>query len=73
MAYYSDDFYDKAWPNYNSFINELTQLSKKYGVVVSGHFDITLDPSEFKNIRYSNDISSSDINAYGYWESEDNC
>jgi len=67
MAYYSDNFYDKAWPNYSAFIDELTALSRKYGVVVSGHFDITLDPEEFKNVTYTRDISSSDINPRGCW------
>lgn len=48
-------------------MNKLEKLSKKYGVVVQGHFDITDDPKEFKNIRYDRDISSSDINCTGYW------
>lgn len=67
MAYHTDDFYDKTWPNYNKFIAELTKLSRKYGVAVSGHFDLTANPEEFKNLTYSNDISSSDIWPSGYW------
>jgi len=67
MAYYSDEFYDKAQPNYSKFISELTVLSRKYGVAVYGHFDITNDLDEFKDLTYSNDISSSDIRARNYW------
>jgi hypothetical protein len=67
MAYYSDEFYDKTQPNYSKFISELTVLSRKYGVAVYGHFDITNDLDEFKDLTYSNDISSSDIRARNYW------
>ena len=68
MAYMSDDFYDKAWPQFSKFMTELEKLSRKYGVAVSGHFDITLDIDEFKDLKYDRDISSSDINPYNYWE-----
>jgi hypothetical protein len=67
MAYHSDEFYDKAQPNYSKFISELTALSRKYGVAVYGHFDITTNLDEFKDLTYSKDISSSDIRAQNYW------
>jgi hypothetical protein len=66
MAYCSDSFYDKVSPNYNSFIKELTKISKQYGVAIHGHFELTDDISQFKNLRYTNDISSSDIYPYNY-------
>ena len=67
MAYYSNDFYAKTNPNFQEFITQLEKLSRKYGVAVQGHFDITDNPEEFKNIVYDRDISSSDIYARGYW------
>ena len=67
MAYYSDEFYNKTGKNFLTFMNELEKLTKKYGVAVHGHFDITDDISEFQNIRYDRDISSSDICCRGYW------
>jgi hypothetical protein len=70
MAYFSDDFYEKTQPNFLTFIDKLEKLSRKYGVVVQGHFDITDNPKEFKNVVYDRDISSSDINARGYWDAE---
>lgn len=66
MAYYSDDFYEKTWPNYSKFIQELTQISRKYGVAVDGHFFITDDPTEFKHLTYTKDITSSDISPQNY-------
>ena len=68
MAYMSDEFYEKVNPNFQEFITKLTKLSRKYGVAVNGHFDITDNPREFSNLTYSRDISSSDINARDYWE-----
>jgi len=68
MAYYSDEFYQKTAPNFIAFMDKLEKLSRKYGVVVYGHFDITDDPNEFKNVAYDRDISSSDINPSGYWD-----
>lgn len=70
MAYYSNEFYDKVEPNFQEFITKLTKLSRKYGVAIYGHFDITDNPKEFKNLKYTNDISSSDISAIDYWEEE---
>ena len=70
MSYNSDDFYDKAWPQFSKFMTELENLSRKYGVAVSGHFDITLDIDEFKDLTYDRDISSSDICPRNYWEDE---
>ena len=67
MAYHTDDFYEKAQPNYSKFISELTALSRKYGVAVYGHFDITINLDEFKDLTYSKDITSSDIYARNYW------
>ena len=67
MSYYSSDFYDKTWPNFSTFITELEKLSRKYGVAVSGNFDITDDIEEFKDIVYDRDISSGDIVPRNYW------
>jgi len=67
MAYYSNDFYTKTNPNFQEFITQLENLSRKFGVVVYGHFDLTDNPDEFKNVVYDRDISSSDIYARGYW------
>lgn len=71
MAYYSDDFYEKVSPNFFKFMYELQEISRKYGVVVYGHFDITDNPEEFKDVYYDRDVSSSDINPHGYWEDEE--
>lgn len=68
MAYMSNEFYDKVEPNFHEFVDKLTKLSRKYGVAIHGHFDLTDDPKEFKNLTYSRDISSSDIYAKNYWE-----
>ena len=70
MAYMSDDFYDKAWPQYSKFMAELTKLSRKYGVAVSGHFDIDLEIENFKDLTYDMDISSGDVSPRNYWEEE---
>ncbi|MGA1415119.1 MAG: hypothetical protein ACO323_08775 [Candidatus Kapaibacteriota bacterium] len=67
MASYSNDFIKKTQPNFLSFIDKLQELSREYGVVVYGHFDITDEPKEFENVVYDRDISSSDIRATGYW------
>ena len=67
MAYYSNDFYTKTNPNFQEFITQLENLSRKFGVVVYGHFDLTDNPDEFKNVVYDRDISSSDIRARNYW------
>ena len=67
MAYYSDEFYNKTEKNFLSFMNELEKLTKKFGVAVYGHFDITDDVTEFQNVKYDRDISSSDICPRGYW------
>ena len=72
MSYYSSDFYDKTWPNFSTFITELEKLSRKYGVAVSGHFDITDNIEEFKDIVYDRDISSGDIVPRNYWEEDEN-
>ena len=68
MAYMSDEFYEKVNPNFQEFITKLTKLSRKYGVAVHGHFDLTDNPKEFKDLTYDRDISSSDINPRNYWE-----
>ena len=70
MAYHSDDFYAKVSPNFNKFIDELTKISRRYGVAVQGHFDITDDKKEFKHLEYDRDYTSGDINCRGYWEEE---
>lgn len=61
-------FFDDAEPQFLAFIDELQAISRKYGVAVSGHFDITLDPEEFKDLKYDRDVSSRDIRSYNYWE-----
>jgi hypothetical protein len=66
MAYYNDDFYDKVGDNYSSFIDELTKLTRKYGVAIHGHFELTDNIQQFKYIKYTRDISSSDIYPYNY-------
>ena len=68
MAYHSDEFYAKAAPNFLEFMTKLEKLSRKYGVAVHGHFDLTDNPKEFKNLVYDRDYTSGDINPYGYWE-----
>jgi cytosine/adenosine deaminase-related metal-dependent hydrolase len=68
MAYYNDEFYNKVAPNFSEFVTKLEKLSKKYGVAIHGHYDLTDDPKEFKNIRYTRDYTSGDIRAEGYWE-----
>ena len=68
MAYCSDEFYDKVAPNFNKFIDELTKISRKYGVAVYGHYDLTDDPKEFKTLKYSRDYTSGDIQPSGYWD-----
>ena len=70
MASYSGEFYDKVDPNFQEFVDKLTKLSRKYGVAVNGHFHITDDPKEFKDLTYSRDVSSSDLYASNYWEEE---
>ena len=67
MAYHSDDFYEKVAPNFLKFMTELEKLSRKYGVAVYGHYDLTADPSEFVNLKYDRDYTSGDINPSGYW------
>jgi|APCry1669189369_1035219.scaffolds.fasta_scaffold73137_2 hypothetical protein len=68
MAYYSDEYYKKVAPNFLKFIDELEGISRKYGVAVSGNFDLTDNPEEFKDIYYDRDYTSGDIRCNGYWE-----
>lgn len=70
MASYSGSFYDKVDPNFQEFVTKLTKLSRKYGVAVYGHFDITDNPKEFKNLTYTRDVSSSDLHAENYWDEQ---
>ena len=67
MAYYSDEFYDKVAPNFQEFVDKLEKLSRKYGVAIHGNYDLTDNPKEFKNLKYSRDYTSGDIAAEGYW------
>ncbi len=48
--------------NYEMFINELEQISKKYGIGLSGSGIIKYtDEKGFKEIKYTNDLSSGDL------------
>ena len=49
--------------NYDKFIVELTQLSRKYGVAIQsvGGVHLADDPGEFRNVRYVADITSGDL------------
>lgn len=49
--------------NYDSFVAELTKLTRKYGVAIKsiGGVAITDDPSEFSGVTYEADITSGDI------------
>ena len=68
MAYHTDEFYTKVAPNFLEFMDKLEKLSRKYGVAVYGHYDLTADPKEFRNLKYDRDYTSGDINPHGYWE-----
>ena len=49
--------------NYDKFIAELTQLTRKYGVAIQSVGGVTLadDPTEFRAVSYVADISSGDL------------
>lgn len=49
--------------NYDAFVAELTKLTRKYGVAIKsiGGVAIADDPSEFYDVTYEADITSSDI------------
>ncbi len=49
--------------NYDKFIVELTQLSRKYGVAIQsvGGVHLADDPGEFRNVSYVADITSGDL------------
>ena len=49
--------------NYDAFVAELTQLTRKYGVAIKsiGGVAIADDPSEFSDVTYEADITSGDI------------
>ena len=49
--------------NYETFIAELTKLSRKYGVAIQSVGGVYLadDPSEFTHVRYDADITSGDL------------
>lgn len=49
--------------NYDSFVAELTKLTRKYGVAIKsiGGVAIADDPSEFSDVTYEADITSGDI------------
>ena len=48
--------------NYEMFIKELEQISKKYGIGLSGCGIIKYtDEKGFKKIKYTNDLSSADL------------
>lgn len=70
MAYYSDEFYEKVAPNFRKFVDELTVISRKYGVAIHGHYDLTDNPEDFNALYYDRDYTSGDISAYNYWEDE---
>ena len=49
--------------NYDKFISELTQLTRKYGVAIQSVGGVILadQPGEFRNVRYVADITSGDL------------
>ncbi len=49
--------------NYDKFIAELTQLTRKYGVAIQSVGGVILadDPTEFRAVSYVADISSGDL------------
>ena len=49
--------------NYDKFIAELTQLSRKYGVAIQsvGGVHLADDPGDVRNVRYVADITSGDL------------
>jgi hypothetical protein len=49
--------------NYNQFIAELTQLTRKYGVAIQSVGGVILAdaPGEFSHVGYVADISSGDL------------
>ena len=49
--------------NYDKFIAELTQLTRKYGVAIQSVGGVYLadNPGEFRNVRYVADITSGDL------------
>jgi hypothetical protein len=70
MAYYNDEFYAKVAPNFEEFVTKLEKLSRKYGVAVYGHYDLTDNPKEFKDLTYSRDYTSGDLTPSNYWDEE---
>jgi hypothetical protein len=48
---------------YTAFISELTALSKKYGIILdcTGGVFAVEQPSDIKNLSYSNDLDSGDL------------
>ena len=53
--------------NYDAFVAELTQLTRKYGVTIKsvGGVAIADDPSDFSDVTYEADITSGDIYPIG--------
>lgn len=53
----------KLEANYYKFIAELTKLTRKYGVAIQsvGGVHLADDPSEFRDVTYCADITSSDL------------
>ena len=49
--------------NYDKFIAELTQLTRRYGVAIQSVGGVILadDPTEFRAVSYVADISSGDL------------
>lgn len=52
--------------NFQSFINELTTISRKYGVAVQAVGGVMLAHAEgeFAELRYDDDVSSNDITPF---------
>lgn len=62
-----------AWQqaDYDRFVKGLTQLSRKYGVVLKSIVEVCIadEPGEFRDVTYHGDITNGDL--YPEWPDED--